>query len=429
MIMKNRLSLTLAFFVLIAVTLMPMAIASGAGKASSVRIDFNRDWTFVKSSVQWTDDFAAEAKAMEPVILPHTWNADDMGAGLKDPYIGGGWYRKSFTAPVLKDGQRLLVEFEGVTNWFKVWVNGGYAGGRNGGFLTSLLDITDLLDEGENIILVRADNSYKLEAAMPVWIGWERYGGISRPVWLHVREHAFIACAGVEIRTPDVTADSATTVVRTHIEETIIGGAKLEVRHTLTSPAGKIISTTTTPMATRYSLTNTVEVKLPAVKNPKLWSDVNPVLYTLTTEIIEGGKLIDSQTDRVGYRFFNFDADKGFSLNGIPTKLKGANIHVFFPGLGNALPECFHVDDMKLMKKMGCNYMRTSHYPRSKTCLDACDKLGILVMEEQPYWHGSLRGSGGEDRIYACCVRCRPRQPLILGRGLRIWGPTQEKPH
>ncbi|MBA7569993.1 hypothetical protein ES708_11738 [subsurface metagenome] len=120
-----------------------------------------------------------------------------------------------------------------MNNCHKVWVNGGYAGGRNGGFLTTLLDITDLLDEGENTILVRADNSYDLRAAMPLWIGWNRYGGITRPIWLHVRNHSFIACAGVEIRTPQVSAELASTEVKTYIEETGISGTALEVRHTL----------------------------------------------------------------------------------------------------------------------------------------------------------------------------------------------------
>ncbi|MCF7956597.1 MAG: hypothetical protein K9M75_12405, partial [Phycisphaerae bacterium] len=194
----TKRSFLAALIVLMSVISVLNVFAGDAGKSTCGRVDFNRGWSFVKSDAKWMDDFAAEEKEMSAVILPHSWNADDMGPGLKDPYIGGGWYRKTFTAPELKPGQRLLIEFEGITNSSRVWVNGGYAGGRNGGFLSSLLDITDLLDEGENTIVVRADNSYKLEAAMPVWIGWDRHGGISRPVWLHVRDHAYIACAGVE---------------------------------------------------------------------------------------------------------------------------------------------------------------------------------------------------------------------------------------
>ncbi len=280
-----------------------------------------------------------------------------------------------------------------------MWVNEGYAGGRNGGFLTSLLDITDLLEEGENTILVQADNSYDLQAAMPPWIGWNRYGGITRPVWLHIREHSFITCSGVEIRTPEVSADLAMTIVRTQLEETRIGGTTLEIRHSLFTSVDKLVSTTTRPMKTHYSLINTINVELPAVIHPELWSDVSPVLYRLRTEILEDNKVIDYQDDRIGYRFFHFDSNQGFTLNGKPTKLKGANIHIFFPGLGNALPERFHYEDMKLMKQMGCNYMRSSHYPRPEVSLDACDELGILVMEEQPYWHGSVRASGGEEAI------------------------------
>jgi len=379
------------------------------------RIDFNRGWEFAKSDAEWADDFIAEGQAslvvrpaltgvaedsaMENVILPHTWNAEDMLPGGTSPYVGPGWYRKAFVAPELEPGSRLLLEFEGVTNCHKAWVNGGYAGGRDGGFLTTFMDVTELLIDGENTVLVRADNSYGFRAAMPRNIDWNRYGGITRPVWMHVREHAYLACAGVEVRTPEVSAERARTVVRAHVEETSLGGTSLEVRHTLVSPNGEMVSTTVTLMKTRYSLTNTVEVELPPVENPELWSDVTPALYTLRTEIVEDGRVIDSEERRVGYRFYSFDADKGFSLNGRPTKLRGANIHIFFPGLGNALPERFHIDDMRLMKDMGCNYMRTSHYPRPKACLDACDELGIMVLEEQPYWHGSLRAPGGEAAI------------------------------
>ncbi len=371
----------------------------GGQEEASVKRDFNANWGFVKSPAEWPDDFSAEEMEMEPVVLPHCWNADDMGPGLKNPYIGRGWYRKYFDAPVLQPGQRLLIEFEGVNNCHSVWVNGGYAGGRDGGFLTSLLDITDLLEEGRNTILVRADNSYDLKAAMPQNIGWNRYGGITRPVWLYIRDHAFIACAGVEIKTPHVSADRASTVVLTSLEETKMGGAALEIRHTLYSPAGKLVSSVSAPVTTHYSVGTTCELELPLVKRPELWSDLSPVLYTLRTEVLEAGRVIDSQENRLGYRFFNFDSEEGFTLNGRPTKLRGANIHIFFPGLGNALPERFHREDMKLMKKMGCNFMRSSHYPRPQAVLDACDELGILVMEELPYWHGSVRASGGEEAI------------------------------
>lgn len=368
-------------------------------KRKHTRLDFNKDWQFTESFAEWPEDLRDENPHMAPVILPHTWNADDMGLGTTDPYVGPGWYRKVFTAPSLKPEQRLLLETEGATNCHKVWVNDGYAGGRNGGFLPTLMDITDMIKDGENTVLVRADNSYELTAVMPRGIDWNRYGGISRPVWLHVREHAYLACAGIEIRTPSVSPKAAKTVVKTSLEETRIDGATLAVRHTLMNPDGDFISETKTSISTRYSLTNTCETELPTVEGPELWSDETPALYTLLTEILENGRLIDQREERIGFRFFSFDADEGFFLNGKPTKLRGANIHIFFPGLGNALPERFHRSDMELIKSMGCNFLRTSHYPRPKACLDACDEHGILVMEEQPYWHGSVRASNGEAAI------------------------------
>jgi len=395
--MKNIKFIAIIFVFILSV-LFSGNVSADNEETKGSKIDFNREWTFVKSMTEWPADFYNESKSMEPVILPHTWNADDMGPGLVDPYIGSAWYKKQFIAPELKEGQRLLIEFEGVNNCHKVWINDGYAGGRDGGFLANMIDITDLLIAGENAILVRVDNSYDIKAGMPQWIGWNRYGGITQPVWMHIRNHAFIVCAGVEIRTPEVSESSATTVVRTHIEETRFIGAELEVRHKLFSPKGELIISVSNTIKTDF-ITNIVEINLPPVINPELWSDNNPVLYILKTEILEDEKVIDVQESRIGFRFFNFDADKGFTLNGKPVKLKGGNIHMFFPGLGNALPERFYRDDIKLMKKMGCNYMRTSHYPRTKEVLNTCDELGIMVLEEQPYWHGSVRATGGEEAI------------------------------
>jgi beta-galactosidase len=369
---------------------------------TSEKQDFCLNWEFVKSAAEWPDDFAQEGNSMEPVHLPHTWNANDMvwdETDAYDPYVGSGWYRKVFNAPELNPGQRLLLEFEGATNCFKVWVNDGYAGGRNGGFLPTQMDITDFLEDGNNTILVRVDNSYNLAAAMPRNIDWNRYGGITRPVWMRVREHAYLACPGIETRTPQVSVDEATTTARTHIEETDLQGSSLDVRHTLLKPDGEILSVTTRGISTRFGRTNTAEVELPTVAQPQLWSDAAPTLYTLRTELLEKGRVVDSSEDRIGYRFCEFNADKGFLLNGKPTELRGANIHIFFPGLGNAVPERFHRSDMELMKRMGCNFMRTSHYPRPRACLDACDELGILVLEEQPYWHGSIRATGGENAV------------------------------
>ncbi len=365
----------------------------------ATKIDFNQNWAFVKSNVERIVDFEKENKAMETVLLPHTWNAHDMVVGSNAPYEGVAWYRKTFATPSLTEKQRLLLEFEGVNNCHTVWINGGYAGGRNGGFLPTLLDITDLLEEGENTVLVRVDSRFTITAAMPANIDWNRYGGITRPVWMHVREHAYLTSVGVEIRTPEVTKESATTLVQVHVQEESLSGSELQIHHTLTRPNGTLVSTTSNSLLTKYSRKNTVETELPLVSNPKLWSDTNPILYTLKTEVIEDGVVIDQRTDRIGYRFFHFDVDKGFVLNGEPTQLRGANMHIFYPGLGNAVPERFHRSEMELMKKMGCNFMRTAHYPRPKMVLDICDELGILVMEEQPYWHGSVRASHGEEAV------------------------------
>lgn len=384
------------------------------------RLDFNRSWFFVKSEAEWPDDFLDGAPAGGAVSLPHTWNADDMGVGRRDPHLGSGWYRKTFEAPLRPDGARVLLEFEGATNLFNVWVNNGYAGGRNGGFLATSLDITDFLEEGENTILVRVDNRYDLLAAMPRDIDWNRYGGITRPVWMYIRKHAFIEQDGIQVQTGLLAKGAMWTRVQTSVAETLHAGSDLELLHTLIAPNGEAVTRHRLPLRTRFGLSANAAVELAPITKPALWSDEHPVLYTLKTQLFDGDEVIDERSTRIGYRVCRFDPDRGFLLNGKPTKLRGANIHAFFPGLGNALPERFYRSEMERMKRMGCNYMRTSHYPRPRACLEACDELGILVLEEQPYWHGSLRAISGEAAIDNCSrlvkdmVRQHGNHPCII---------------
>ncbi len=359
-------------------------------------IAFNKNWKFCRGNYL-LEQLETDSINWEKVILPHTWNDKDMVPGASNPYIGVAWYKKSFETPLLYKDKRILIEFEAIAIASEVWVDQVYVGGRNGGFLGFSLDITDALDDEkkEHEIMVRVDNSYNTNYPPPIFIDWERYGGIYRPAWMYCKNSVHIAYKGVKIDTPEVLKEKAKVRVETQIVEKKDKGNYI-LKHTLYNSKDNIESQKQENISTSYFHTAKYTIDLPEINNPQLWSIENPVLYKLKTEILCNGKIIDTVYNNFGIRYFHFDKNKGFFLNGKNIKLKGCNIHQDYPGLGPACPERFHYEDIKLMKEMGCNYLRASHYPRNERCLDACDKLGILVMEEQPFWHGSIRTYQGE---------------------------------
>ncbi len=388
-------------------------------------IDFNHDWRFVGHNAE-TPEEAACGEGLA-INLPHTWNADDMVPGGPPPLRGKGWYVKRFTLPTLEDDQRLLVEFEAIGLSSEVWLNGAHVGGYKGGYLGFCCDLTDALVEGNNILVVMADNSVDpISNGMPRFVDWNPYGGIYRPAWLHLREHVHLDYAGVQVWT-DVSDDEARASVTVDLLEHRLGKSNVVIRHRLLDPRGKQLSETTEELCTRYARRASVTSELPPVTGPELWSTESPSLYTLETNLLEDGRELETQQNRVGFRYFRFDKNDGFFLNGKPLKLHGVNVHQDFPGLGSACPARYHEKEVALLKEMGCNYLRTSHYPRNRRVLDLCDEHGILVMEEQPVWHGSIRAEFREAFIETVehhmhdMVRQHRNHPCII-----IWNLANE---
>ncbi len=169
----------------------------------------------------------------------------------------------------------------------------------------------------------------------------------------------------------------------------------MQILHILRDGDGKVVSQISETATAIQSRTVSHDVQLPAVPSPQRWTLENPYLYQLESTLYEGDTLLDRETNPVGFRTLEWDSTKGFLLNDVPTKLCGVNMYQDYPGLGNACPDRFHERDIAMVKEVGMNYIRTSHYPRNKRILDLCDILGVLVLEEQPFWHGSLREHHG----------------------------------
>ncbi|HKK74929.1 MAG TPA: beta-galactosidase GalA [Saprospiraceae bacterium] len=321
--------------------------------------------------------------------LPHDWavelpfvydaHPDIMSHGYKP--VGGqfpktsiGWYRKHFELPASDLGRRLQVQFDGVFRDAEFWLNGFYLGNNESGYLGQVYDITDVANYGgENVLVVRVDARQKE--------GWFYEGaGIYRHVWLNKYAPIHIAHEGVFVHA-EVSSVEAMITVETFVKNEDPKLAKLELETQLRSRAGEVLAKATT---TDIPLPDGTEVKvLQEIKlnNPRLWGLDHPYLYRIQVLLKQNGRIIDQQTLRYGLRDIQVKTD-GIYLNGEHLKLQGVNCHQDHAGVGSALPDYLQYYRIALLKEMGVNTYRTSHNPPTPELLDACDSLGMLVMDE-----------------------------------------------
>ncbi len=323
------------------------------------------------------------------VTLPHDWVVDLPFApeashshgyktvGYKYPETSVGWYRKIFTIPEEDLGKHISLQFDGIFRNSQMWVNGFWLGTEPSGYATQIYDISEYLNYGgENVVAVRADAS--LEE------GWFYEGaGIYRDVWLDKADPLHVAPSGIFIYA-DLSEpyDEATVTIETTVDNKGLESNDYEIHNTLISPDGTRTYLTPTaekellPKSSRKSSVKTI------VKNPALWDIDNPQLYTLVTEIVRNGKTVDTKNTLTGIRDVRFDSDMGFFLNGKNIKIKGVNMHQDHPGVGAAIPDALQAFRLRELKKYGVNAYRSSHNPMTPAMIDACDSLGILVLEE-----------------------------------------------
>lgn len=323
------------------------------------------------------------------VNLPHDWVVDLPYApeashshgyktvGYKYPETSVGWYRKTFTVPHEDHGKHLYLQFDGIFRDARVWVNGFYLGHEPSGYATHTYDITEYLNYGEdNLITVRADAT--LEE------GWFYEGaGIYRHVWLNKVAPVHVAPFGTFIySTLEAPFDKALLTIETTVENSGLKGGDYRLRHILRDAEGKEVGCCEASGKALLPKERQLTTGQLQLDNPNLWSTDAPYLYTLLTEVYQEDKLVDTYTTVTGIRHVAFDADRGFFLNGRPLKLKGANMHQDHPGVGVGIPDALQIYRLKQLKSFGCNAYRSSHNPMTPEMLDACDSLGILVIEE-----------------------------------------------
>lgn len=357
------------------------------------KISINQGWKFSPENRRGLESISIDDSKWTNVTIPHTWNAEDAFDDTPGYRQGFGWYRKRFTIDKKLSAKRLFIYFEGVGQNAEVFVNGKFVGNHIGGYTAFVFDITDYIERSspdfENVIAVRVNNFSNDNFPPSPTADFNFYGGIYRDVFLIATEPVHLAVndhasTGVYIDTPFVTEEKASVRIRGKVINDLRELRKVKIKNTIFDAKNNRVAQNESVVEIEAKKQIDFEQAIPDVKKPALWSPDSPYLYSVRTELYEGERLIDTVKNPLGFRWFSFDAEKGFFLNGKPLKLIGANRHQDYKGLGNALPDDLSVKDLEIIKNQGMNWVLLAHYPHDPSVLDAADRLGLIVWEELP---------------------------------------------
>lgn len=370
----------LIIFLLISPVLKPQ-------QAGTIKVSINEGWRFSKQG-------DAPAAVWEATDLPHTWNTDDVMDDEPGYYQGKGWYTRKL---VLNQEQKNLVHylhFEGVGQSAEVFINGKKAGGHAGGYTAFTIAIGPYLkwenEINENVITVVADNSHDADLP-PLSADFTFYGGIYRDVFHITAEqvHAEKVEHGTEaiyITQTAVNDQRAAVSIAGKVLNKSAVNKTVQLIAAVKDRNGETVSGKELLFLIKRGEAADISAALPVISRPKLWSPEDPYLYTvwITIKDKQSGAVYEEISIPLGLRWYTFDAAKGFFLNGKPYKLIGASRHQDYAGKGNAVPDELAVQDVKLLKEMGGNFLRVAHYPQDPAVLQACDRLGIIASVEIP---------------------------------------------
>ena len=336
----------------------------------------NDNWEFRKSIVE----------SWESVNLPHTFNID--AYQQRNYYQGKGFYRRTLVLPEIVAERRYYMKIDAASKAANIRVNGKEVGSHVGGYTACIVDITEYIRK-ENLIEITVDNGRK--DITPISADFTFWGGIYRDVWLisTPKQHfnmSNMGSDGIFISTPVVNEKRGVLKVKCEVTNDSHESSILEVRSAIYSPQGKLLQTIKQKQKLKSGETYIFENTSGAIESPDLWSPETPSLYLVKTTLVDpkSGKLLDEKNHKVGFRWFTFDGSKGFFLNGKSYKLRGLNRHQDQAPAGVALDDEAHRRDIFLMKELGCNFIRISHFPQDDAILEMCDELGLLAWEEIP---------------------------------------------
>lgn len=365
------------------------------GHAANVEKDFDYSKTALlhKSNVYATTIVHPKFidSTWQKINVPHDWAVElpfvkseqvEMDSHGYKP-VGGaypetsiGWYRKHFSVDKSKSNKRFELQFDGIYRNAEIWLNGFYVGTNFSGYVGNSYDVSDYMNfDNENVLVIRVDATQ--------YEGWFYEGaGIYRHVWLHCTDKTFIPEDGVFVHS-NVKGNNAEVTIETTVQNNDLKNSNSIVYSYITDRNGKILVKTKEQKVNLGILKNQTIKQHLQLKNPELWSLENPYLYSVVSVLKSENQIIHQTKTRFGIKTVQFDAKEGFFLNGKHIKIQGTNNHQDHAGIGSALPDYMQYYRIKLLKEMGSNAYRASHHAPTPELLEACDSLGMLVIDEQ----------------------------------------------
>ncbi|MHA0856133.1 Ig-like domain-containing protein [Paenibacillus sp. CMAA1364] len=358
---------------------------------SERRMNFNDDWRFQREtngSITGAQAPTFNDSAWRQLNVPHDWSIElDFNASSPATHEGGfldggiGWYRKTFTVPASMAGQQISIDFDGVYMNSSTYLNGQLLGTYPYGYNAFSYDISNLIytDGRENVLAVKVNNTQPSSR-------WYSGSGIYRNVYLTVTDPIHVARYGTFVTTPDLekayAQGRADVNIETKIRNDSAASASIKVKSTIYDADGTVVSTVESAEKSSASGKVITFEDLAVIHQPTLWSTDTPYRYNLVSEVIIGGKVVDTYETLFGARYFKFDKNEGFSLNGQYMKLHGVSMHHDQGALGAVTNDRAVERQMQIMKDMGVNAIRSTHNPASPELLEVANRLGLLVIEE-----------------------------------------------
>lgn len=354
---------------------------------SDRRVNFNGNWKFFLGDDSLAKNPAYNDSKWRMLSLPHDWSIEGRFSDKNSTTqaegglpAGIGWYRKTFIVPASAKNKLTYIDFDGVYRNSEVWINGHYLGKRPNGYISFEYDLTPYLLYGaENAIAVKVDNSAQPNSR------WYSGSGIYRNVWLKTVNKGHFANWATFITTPKVTRDLAVLSINTKF---VSAKAGMKFKFDIYDAEGKLKAHDLSTLANQDDPATMFNGLSILIRRPVLWSPDRPYLYKVVMKLMAGDRVLDEETHLVGLRTFDFDAARGFFLNGQSLKIKGVCLHHDEGALGAAVNVRAMERQLQILKAMGCNAIRTSHNPPAPEFLDLCDRMGFLVMDEAfDMWH------------------------------------------
>jgi beta-galactosidase len=418
-------------------------------KSSRIEKIINSQWTFNYFAGTGADK-GYEAPGFDDsrwpaVSIPHTWSTFETTGELHpfirnpsesdNPYwwTGWGWYRKHFIIKSEYSGREVFIEFEGVQKYCKIWLNGKYLGDHKGGYGSFDFDITEFIKPGDdNVLAVAVNNRQNDEYKIPPLIAnsFNVYGGIYRNVTIVIKNKLFIPMqgsasheGGTFVTTPSVSVKEGIVRVQTWIKNDDTQKKTCTLQTSIADAANKTVQVVKSEAVINPGQLYIFDQTFRGVKNPHLWSNDDPYLYKVFSQVYDGKTLADTYESPLGFRWFQWDYKENFLyVNGKKIAIHGGNHQEEYPWLGNAIPSWITaMDYADITENLNFNFLKTSHYPNNKLVYALADKLGIVVAEESPSINNQQFAAGVQEQQIKEMIRRDRNHPSIM-----IWSMGSE---